>query len=163
MFENKENILYKIDGKDIWHSRSCCTSLMLFCRQGNKTLVLMNKRGPAMTYTDKWCLPCGYMDWNENGFNAARRELWEECGVFIPEVRDKLPWFIDTEPNGGLQNITIHYDYEIDGPVETHNRNCVEGEVTDIKWFDVNDIVNMDDSLFAFSHKSLVKHKISIW
>ncbi len=123
----------------------------------------MNKRGPKMTNPGKWCLPCGYMDWNENGFNGARRELWEECGVFIPEVKDKQPWYVNTEPRGELQNITLHYDYEIDGMVETHNRNCEEGEVDEIRWFDVNDIVKMSDDLFAFNHNNIVKKRISLW
>ncbi|NBO22587.1 NUDIX hydrolase [bacterium] len=163
MFGNLENQVYHIDGKEIWNSRSCATSLMLFCRQDDKTFVLMNKRGPILNQPFKWCLPCGYMDWNENGFNAARRELWEECGVLIPEVKDKSPWSVDTEPNSNLQNITLHYDYEINGLVETHSRNCEEGEVLEIRWFEVNELLGMDDDLFAFGHNNLVKKRITLW
>lgn len=163
MFVNKENRLLNLDGEEIWHSRSCCTSIMVFCRKDDKTLVLMNKRGSEMTNPYKWCLPCGYMDWDENGFNAARRELWEECGVFIPEIKGKSPWYVDTEPNGKLQNITLHYDYEIDSIVETTNENCGEGEVIEIKWFDINDILSMPEDVFAFGHKSLIGSRISMW
>jgi 8-oxo-dGTP pyrophosphatase MutT (NUDIX family) len=123
----------------------------------------MNKRGPKMTNQGKWCLPCGYMDWDENGFNAARRELWEECGVFIPEVKNKDPWFVDTEPTSYFQNITLHYDHEIQEMVETHNKNCEEGEVDEIRWFDVNEILNMSDDVFAFGHKSLIGNRICMW
>jgi 8-oxo-dGTP pyrophosphatase MutT (NUDIX family) len=54
---------------------------------------LIEKRGnkPDLDSKGKWCLPCGYLDWDESGSDAARRELWEEVGLepnhFIEDLK----------------------------------------------------------------------------
>ena len=37
-------------------------------------------RGP---YTGRWCIPCGYVEWNEDIRSAACREMREETGLAI--------------------------------------------------------------------------------
>lgn len=34
-------------------------------------------------YGGKWCIPCGYVEWNEEVYEAARREFVEETGLLI--------------------------------------------------------------------------------
>ena len=41
--------------------------------------VLMVKR--IGSYAGAWCIPCGYVEWNEDVRMAARRELKEETGL----------------------------------------------------------------------------------
>jgi ADP-ribose pyrophosphatase YjhB (NUDIX family) len=33
------------------------------------------------SYAGSWCIPCGYVEWNEEVRQAARRELQEETGL----------------------------------------------------------------------------------
>ncbi len=37
----------------------------------------------AGTYRDQWCLPCGYVEWDEDVRQAAAREMKEETGLAV--------------------------------------------------------------------------------
>ncbi len=45
--------------------------------------VLLGKRGPDSFAAGKWCLPCGYIEYNEAFLTAALREVKEETGLTI--------------------------------------------------------------------------------
>lgn len=43
--------------------------------------VLMGKR--AGSYNSKWCIPCGYVEYDEDVYDAIKREFLEETGLSI--------------------------------------------------------------------------------
>jgi 8-oxo-dGTP diphosphatase len=45
--------------------------------------VLMVRRGPRHFGAGLWCLPCGYVEWDEDVHAAAAREALEEAGVAV--------------------------------------------------------------------------------
>lgn len=67
-----------------WKNPDPCVSVLVI-RDGH---VLLGRR--TETGTDimpgKWCLPCGYIEWGESYYDAAKREVLEETGLKIRPV-----------------------------------------------------------------------------
>jgi len=45
--------------------------------------ILLVRRSPGVSYAGMWCIPCGYVEWEEDVRAAAIRELGEETGLDI--------------------------------------------------------------------------------
>jgi 8-oxo-dGTP diphosphatase len=45
--------------------------------------VLLCKRAPGNFQSGKWCLPCGFIEYEEDFLTAARREVKEETGLEV--------------------------------------------------------------------------------
>jgi len=45
--------------------------------------LLLVKRGKGISYEDKWCIPCGHVEWGEDVREAGRREFLEETGIDV--------------------------------------------------------------------------------
>lgn len=43
--------------------------------------ILLGKRNGS--YHGKWCIPCGYIEWDEDVYHAVKREMEEETGLII--------------------------------------------------------------------------------
>ena len=68
-------------------------------------------------YEEKWCIPCGYVEWNEDVYEAACREFMEETGLSItiqgvytvhsnfhnPSQHTVGIWFMAEEAGGELR------------------------------------------------------------
>ena len=67
-----------------WKNPGPCVSVLVV-REGR---VLLGRR--TETETDimpgKWCLPCGFVEWGEGYYDAAKREVLEETGLTIQPV-----------------------------------------------------------------------------
>jgi ADP-ribose pyrophosphatase YjhB (NUDIX family) len=77
--------------------------------------ILLGKRNGS--YQDKWCIPCGYVEWDEDVYDAVKREFAEETGLKIevkgvyevlsnfhnPEQHTVGIWFLAREVGGRLK------------------------------------------------------------
>ena len=150
-FNNRPNRFVTSDSDSGWISRSCVVVALI--HHDNKILCV--KRGDDMTQSGKWCMPCGYLDWNETIEQAVHREVYEESGIYLPDIEHELhgPVHINSHPIGKKQNITFHYHIELDSLVDFNISVVDPGEVTDIAWVEKDHITEYD---FAFNHNNII-------
>lgn len=49
-------------------------------------MILLGKRGSGSIEAHRWCLPCGFIEYDEDFLTAARREVKEETGLDIRPI-----------------------------------------------------------------------------
>jgi len=176
-FSNKENELItkeNIGERKIHFSRSVAVLGVVIVRNKGNVYVLVERRGKDMDQPFKWCVPCGYIDWNENGTGAIFREINEETnlnmdtflnGEKLVYERLRQPWYVSDNPHtSNRENITLRYGccVDVDGDLpEVSNINCGVNEVTEVKWLDVTD-VGASEYDFAFGHETVISDFIKI-
>jgi len=164
-FDNKENTPHNLeDGRILWESRSCAVVGAVVTYVGNQEtpMILLAKRGPICPdEVGKFCMPCGFLDWNESGTDGARRETWEETGVFIDEGAwryEDQPWRVAHWKHTSNQNVSLHFLFEnklLDDKLpSTSIEECEPGEVTEVRWVPIGEAVKMD---LAFNHHEVLK------
>lgn len=81
---------------------------VLFCRDGGQLKVLLVERGNA-PYKGCWAFPGGFMNMDETAEQCALRELQEETGLRVGEVR-QLGAFsaLDRDPRERVVSIVYY-------------------------------------------------------
>jgi 8-oxo-dGTP pyrophosphatase MutT (NUDIX family) len=158
VFSNVENRCIRgDDGKEYWLSRShaVCVQVRAICPVTKEHRILITKRA-AGTNIGQWCMPCGYLDHSETRLEAARRELYEETGLYLPTscfVRYREE---DRPEKDALQNIVTHYYVIYTVPNLTTFEDMLkfdEHEVSEGGLYTVEEISAMD---LAFGHRDLI-------
>lgn len=165
--KSTENIPHLLENGDvIWQSRSIATAILVI--KGKD--VLLVKRGQAMDNAGKYCMPCGYLDYNETCKEGALRELWEETNLIKDEAhygdlyrRMQFDYFLD-DINQNRQNVVMLYWLSVYGDYDhVSNINVGEDEVESVQWVPIKDIMKMDKSDFAFDHKNQIHRLYYSW
>ena len=149
------------DGSVAWISRSIAVLAMVFCNIHGKWHVLANKRGTgAADNVGLWNMPCGYLDYNETCKQAAAREVYEECGVTIPEDKFLFTSYND-QVTENRQNVTLRFravlderDDNISISTGLNTRGGEPDEVSSIQWVELSSI---DSLTWAFNHDNLIR------
>jgi ADP-ribose pyrophosphatase YjhB (NUDIX family) len=175
-FPNKENEKITKDNigeRELYFSRSVAVLGVVIVRNKDNVYVLTERRGADMDEPFKWCVPCGYLDWNENCTGAIFREIFEETNLnmdkFLNENRlvyEKLkqPWFVSDNPKSNRENVTLRFGccVDVDDELpELSNCNVGEGEVTDVQWTNVTEI-GSNNKIYAFGHDIIISEFINI-
>ncbi|MEK6828907.1 MAG: NUDIX hydrolase [Nanoarchaeota archaeon] len=175
IFNNRQNKCHIVDGKEVWQSRSIAVvGLVLMLHEGEK-YVLLGKRGPGLpNEVGKWCMPCGYLDWDETCEEAVVREIWEETGFNLYKAMNEynviydhmhFPWRIHSEPDSKVQNVSLHYAVYFDTnanvyrdianlPELSAENNVDKLEVSEVKWVNVKELGEYE---CVFNHDSTIK------
>jgi len=88
----------------------------------------------------KWCLPGGKIEENENKYDAAKRELWEETSIFLDDNLTYLDWSNSIVNKD--KSITHYFaaKYDVDFPMI-----CLDiTEHDEFAWINLIDLDNYD-------------------
>lgn len=162
-FNNRPNEEILLDGGEkIFHSRSIAVVALMIGVKDNEQYVLAVQRGPYGDEADVWCLPCGYLDWDEGLVDAVRREVYEETGIDLSALEEcgdahitLHPIHIDDDINANRQNITLRYLINMKVLPQPHNRFAESDEVTDCRWLPLK-IEDVERYCWAFNHKEVL-------
>ena len=109
-----------------------------------KILLVKRNHEPFNQY---WTLPGGHIDFGETAEQAVIREVKEETGLqFKPKFlgyRDEI--YPDIDWHGEV----LIFKGTVEGKEEIDNKKII-----DIKWFDINEAVNMK---LAFEHEKTIE------
>lgn len=152
-------------GKEEWISRAIAVlGIVIGIDKNGVKYVLAEQRGtgtPDPEYIGCWCLPCGYLDYDENIHQAVAREVLEETGVNIHSDNFILFYINDDPFSDKRQNVTFRFKTELEGYIndwELTDKFSESNEVSDIKWIDLREV---NSYKWAFNHEKIIKDYIS--
>lgn len=67
--------------------------------------IFLGKRADSSIHSGKWCLPCGYIEYNESFLDAAIREVKEETGLITEPI--KIINIVSNQLLSGINSIVI--------------------------------------------------------
>jgi 8-oxo-dGTP pyrophosphatase MutT (NUDIX family) len=154
-------IIDKETGREYWISRSVAVLGIVTATDYNGVEhILAVQRGlgtPDPEFVGAWCLPCGYLDFDETCKEAVSREVKEETGVDISSDKFELVYINDDPKSDKRQNITLRFKAELieyANDVELTDKFSETNEVMDIKWIPIDWV---DNYKWAFNHEKIIK------
>jgi 8-oxo-dGTP pyrophosphatase MutT (NUDIX family) len=159
--------------QDYWISSAIAIDGLILALLPSGIHILITKRSDKMRDDpNKYCIPCGYLDWDETTHDAMIREVYEETSLYLPDHQkflifdnNKQPFLIRDDPKLNRQNVSLIYlsvyDFTMDVdkfPQYVENFNC--REVSFVKWISVFDFNNLASMYWAFSHDEIIKQAL---
>ena len=163
MIDMKNYCIIDATGREHWISRSIAAVVCIIAKDiyGDE-YVLAVQRGkgtPDPEYVGKYCLPCGYLDFDETIVQAAAREVKEETGLTFLISDFKLVSINDNPKSDKRQNVTFRYLVKSNTPIEDlellfTTKNSEKEEVEAIRFIKLSNIELYE---WAFNHETLIK------
>lgn len=148
-------------GREYWISRSVAVLGIITAIDYNGVEhVLAVQRGkgtPDPEYIGSWCLPCGYLDFDETCKEAIAREVKEETGINISPDEFELIYINDDPKSDKRQNITFRFKAELNAyadDMKLTDKFSEPDEIMDIMWIPIDWV---DDYKWAFNHEKIIK------
>ncbi|MEK6855597.1 MAG: NUDIX domain-containing protein [Nanoarchaeota archaeon] len=113
----------------------------------HQKILLMKRKGAHGE--GEWALPGGHLEFGESVEQYAKREIIEELGVEVEEIKKKSVYTEDIFQNENKHYITLYCFGKIIGIPKI----CEPDKCTEMNWFDFN---NLPSPLFL-PVKNLVK------
>jgi ADP-ribose pyrophosphatase YjhB (NUDIX family) len=160
------NFSVKVNGREFWISRSIAVVAFVVATDENGTSwILATQRGkgtPDPEYVGKWCLPCGYLEYDETMDEAVIREVKEETGVTLNPDRLNFLNFNADPKSDKRQNVTFRYiawvNYN-EALAELTTKYSEKDEVMEVRFIPLNDIKEYS---WAFNHQNLIEELV-LW
>ena len=154
-------IIDKETGREYWISRSVAVLGIVTATDYNGVEhILAVQRGigtPDPEFVGAWCLPCGYLDFDETCKEAVSREVKEETGIDISPDKFELVYINDDPKSDKRQNITLRFKAELieyANDIKLTDKFSETNEVMDIKWIPIDWV---DNYKWAFNHEKIIK------
>ena len=160
---------------DYWISRAPSVNGVIFAFgvEGGVRVLVVKRSKNMRDEPLKYCLPCGYLDWDETGYEGVTREVYEETTLYLPDLEPFLvnnncgqPFYINTDPKSNRQNVSLNYllifDF-LDGQdffpeeIEKHTNS----EVVKVKWLKVSELHTIKN--WAFNHDERIKQALKFY
>jgi len=107
-------------------------------------------KGNKIPEGEKWCLPGGRLDQNETTTQGVMREVKEETGYDVENIKI---FCINTNParkNDKDQNVAFVFTADV-----LKQTSEPDAESSEIKWFDLNNLP--DEEKMAFDHYDFIQ------
>lgn len=120
-------------------NKSKCYGGIIKCSTTGKYLLVKG-------FTGKWSFPKGHREKNETPQECAKREIYEETGIVIDDIKDKKASFV-----------SIYYYFNFDFQEELPTNPIDTKEVKDIRWFlpEETETINKNKDVNVFFTKLL--------
>jgi ADP-ribose pyrophosphatase YjhB (NUDIX family) len=162
---------------DFWISRAVAVVGVVFATPLLQVLTTTRTKG-MRDEAGKHGLPCGYLDWNENGFEAMVREVFEETSLYLPDYKDYLinnnnekPFTVHDSPSrDARQNVSLIYlsAYDFHDAMDKFPVD-IEGykdkETAEVRWMSFIDFFNKYEREYewAFRHNETIREALSFF
>jgi 8-oxo-dGTP pyrophosphatase MutT (NUDIX family) len=151
-------------GQIIYQSRSVAVVAIPIFVKLNTIYVPLQRRieKAGDEESGRWCLPCGYLDWDEDCWQAMARECWEELALDVnlyPVLAGSItePYKVNGDPNSDLrQNVTLRYRWysKVD---ELPELIVNQAEASEAQWYPLISIQERAPLGMAFNHQELIE------
>ena len=169
-FKSRENKIHIIDGKEVWESRSTAVCAVILGIYKDNIFVLGEKRSQHMPDAKGlWAVPSGYINYDEDGWDAMRRECYEETSFDVNKYKkylifdnDQDSFYTHTKPTENRQNIVVWYcliydfsDKDLPREIETYK----DKEIDKVEWIPIEKVLTSKYK-WAFNHDLRVEMAI---
>lgn len=146
------------DGKMYWISRSVAVLAIVLGDLDTVPKVLVNKRGIGVPNEQgKWNIVCGYLDFDETVYEAAAREVEEECGLKIAQQDFGLMSVLHPITNNPNQNVVISVVAWLSScPAISIGTKSEKDEVEEVMWMELN-VEEIEKKEWAFEHDKILR------
>lgn len=116
---------------------------------GNQLLLIRRKKDP---YAGMWALPGGFMDMNETLEEACSRELYEETGLKLPQMK-QFRVFDAPDRDPRQRTLSVVHFANVDYPMKANGGD----DASEARWFPVDQLPDL-----AFDHSEIISCFLSV-
>ena len=127
--------------------RPAVTTDCLVFREGTKCIELLLIKRRKDPYKNFWALPGGFLEMDETPIDGVKRELAEETGLKVVELKEVGTFGeLDRDPRGRTITI-VYYTYLKDNNISLN----AQSDAIELRWFPMSKIPEL-----AFDHREII-------
>ncbi len=113
----------------------------VFILNDRKQILLQKRSSKKKAYPNTWTILTGHVEENESFQEAAQREVREEVGLITPLT--DFQYFANRKLIMNQENSEVTSFFYIKCNLPEENFIIQKEELSSVKWYDIDDVVNM--------------------